>query len=70
MAAAESTKQRKVRERRGALMTLQQGEAESGVPYTTLRDAVLRGHIRRVELGDSKRIWIRRSELERLIAGE
>ena len=52
----------------GVLLTLQQGEAESGVPYASLRDLVLKGYLPRVQLGDSTRIWIRRADLERLIA--
>jgi hypothetical protein len=51
-------------------MTLQMAEQESGVPYTTLRDMVIAGHLARVVLGDSKRIWIRRRDLERLMNGE
>jgi hypothetical protein len=50
------------------LMTLQQASAEYGPPYTSLRDLVLRGHLPSVRLGDSRRIWVRRADLERLIA--
>jgi hypothetical protein len=50
------------------LLTLQQASAEYGPPYTSLRDLVLDGHLRRVQLGDSSRIWVRRDDLERLIA--
>lgn len=51
-----------------ALLTLQQGAKEYGPPYNSLRDLVIAGHLPRVQLGDSRRIWIRRADLERLIA--
>jgi len=49
------------------LCTLQQGAAETGVPYTSLRKLVLDGHLPRVQLGDSRRTWIKRADLQRLI---
>lgn len=54
---------------KSALMTLQQVSAEKGPPYTTVRDLVIQGHLPRVALGDSKRIWVRRSDVERLMGG-
>ena len=53
--------------RRPMLLTLQQASAEFGPPYTSLRDLVIRGHLPSVTLGDSRRIWIRREDLEKLI---
>jgi hypothetical protein len=53
--------------RRSKLVTLQQASAETGVPYASLRDLVIAGHLQRVQLGDSTRIWIRRADLDRLI---
>ena len=50
------------------LMTLQQAATESGMPYTSLRKLVVDGYLARVQLGDSKRTWVRRGDLERLIA--
>jgi hypothetical protein len=55
------------------LMTLQEASAEYGPPYTSLRDLVMRGHLPAVRLPgsserDCRRIWIRRDDLERLIA--
>jgi len=50
------------------LLTLQQASAETGVPYSSVRRLVLDGHLARVQLGDSKRTWIKRTDLERLIA--
>jgi hypothetical protein len=54
--------------RRPALITLQDASEEYGPPYTSLRDLVLSGHLQRVQLGDSRRIWVRRADLEKLIA--
>lgn len=50
-----------------ALLTLQQASSEFGPPYTTLRDLVIAGHLPKVQLGESRRIWVRRSDVERLI---
>ena len=49
------------------LVSIQTGSAISGVPATTLRDLILRGHLPAVRFPDSKRIWIRRADLEALI---
>jgi excisionase family DNA binding protein len=54
--------------RQPVLLTLQQAAAETGVPYTSVRKLVLDGHLPRVQLGDSKRTWVKRVDLERLIA--
>ena len=54
--------------RQPVLLTLQQASAEIGVPYTSVRKLVLDGHLARVQLGDSKRTWVKRADLERLIA--
>jgi hypothetical protein len=67
----EANKTGTPRKRRGPpkLLTLQQASAEYGPPYTSLRDLVLEGYLKRVQLGDSARIWVRRDDLERLIGG-
>lgn len=49
------------------LITLQQASARYGPPYSSLRDLVIRGTLPSVRLGDSRRIWIKRIDLERLI---
>lgn len=49
------------------LLTLQQAESELGLPYTTLRDLCINGHLPVVRLGDSRRIWVKRVDLDRLI---
>jgi excisionase family DNA binding protein len=54
--------------RQPLLLTLQQAAAETGVPYTSVRKLVIDGHLARVQLGDSKRTWVKRADLERLIA--
>jgi hypothetical protein len=52
------------------LVTLQQAAAEYGPPYTSLRDLVIEGHLPKVQLGDSRRIWVRRADLERLVGAK
>jgi excisionase family DNA binding protein len=54
--------------RQPVLLTLQQAAAETGVPYTSVRKLVLDGHLPRVQLGDSRRTWVKRTDLERFIA--
>ena len=54
--------------RQPMLLTLQQAAAETGVPYTSVRKLVIDGHLPRVQLGDSRRTWVKRSDLEQLIA--
>lgn len=49
------------------LISLQQASTEYGPPYTSLRDLVNRGLLPSVRLGDTRRIWVRREDLERLI---
>jgi excisionase family DNA binding protein len=56
------------RQSQSMLLTLQQAAAETGVPYTSVRKLVLDGHLPRVQLGDSRRTWVKRSDLERFIA--
>jgi predicted DNA-binding transcriptional regulator AlpA len=52
---------------RQKLITLQQASAEYGPPYHSLYDLINRGHLPSVRLGDTKRIWVRRSDVEQLI---
>ena len=49
------------------LVTLRTASKEWGVPYTSLRDLVIRGHLPRIRLGTSKRIWLSRETVERFI---
>lgn len=49
------------------LLTLQQLEREYGPPYTTWYDLVTRGSLPSIRLADTKRIWVRRADAERLI---
>jgi excisionase family DNA binding protein len=49
------------------LMTLQQAALDIGVPYTSVRKLVIEGSLARVQLGRSRRTWVKRSDLERLI---
>jgi hypothetical protein len=48
------------------LLTLQQASREYGPPYGSLREVVLKNNLG-VRLGDdARRIWVRRSDLQRL----
>ena len=49
------------------LVTLRTASKEWGVPYTSLRDLVIRGHLPRIRLGASRRIWLSRETVERFI---
>ena len=51
---------------RAKLLTLQQAHAEFGVPYGSLRDMIIRGDLARVDMG-TKRLWIKRADIEALI---
>jgi len=52
---------------RPVLLTLQQVASYTGVPYMSLRKLVMGGHLHRVRLGDSKRTWVKRADVDRLI---
>ena len=52
---------------RTTLISLQEASKEIGVPYTSVRDLVLEGYLKRVQLGASRRIWVRRADLDRLV---
>lgn len=49
------------------LATLQQLSRESGLPYNSLRDLVVRRDLPSVRFGDGRRIWVRRADFEQLI---
>jgi hypothetical protein len=49
------------------LLTLTQAAHEYGPAYTSLRDLVLRGELPAVKLGETRRIWVRREDMDRLI---
>ena len=50
------------------LVTIQQLTIEYGVPYTSIRDLILRGQLPSVRFGDTKRYWVRRSDFDALVA--
>ena len=54
-------------ERQAKLLTLQTASTIYGPPYTSLRDLVVNGYLASVRLPGSRRIWVRRDDLERLI---
>lgn len=49
------------------LLSAQQVSIETGLPYTTVRDLVFRGALRRVVLPGSRRWWLDRRDVERFI---
>jgi hypothetical protein len=71
MRMKEATAQTKTRRGRlttghEKLLTLQQASREYGPPYGSLREVVLKNNLG-VRLGDdARRIWVRRSDLQRL----
>jgi hypothetical protein len=52
---------------RAVLLTLQHAAVITGVPYASLRKLVHGGHLQRVQLGESKRTWVKRVDVDRLI---
>lgn len=53
---------------REKLVTLQQASREYGPPYGSLRALLLNGSLQGVKLSDdARRIWIRRTDLEKLL---
>jgi excisionase family DNA binding protein len=49
------------------LLSAQAAAAYTGWPYTTLRDAALRGYLPVVRIPGSRRMWFDRSDLDRAI---
>ena len=49
------------------LLSAQAAAQYTGWPYTTLRDAVLRGHLPVVRIPGSRRMWFERRDLDRAI---
>lgn len=49
------------------LLSAQAAAAYMGWPYTTLRDAALRGHLPVVRIPGSRRMWFDRRDLDRAI---
>lgn len=66
----QRTDKRRAARKASALLTLQDCETQYGPPYTSWRDLVIEGHLARVQFGDSRRIWVRRADVERLIGAE
>src|SRR5262245_30132599 len=59
---------RRIASAKQTLLTARQAEELTGLPYTTIRDLHLRGHLPIVKLPQSRRWWIERRVLEALIA--
>lgn len=49
------------------LLSAQDAARYLGVPYTSLRDWALRGHVPIVRVPDCRRLWFDRRDLDRLI---
>jgi predicted site-specific integrase-resolvase len=50
------------------LLSAQRAAKNLGVPYASLRDWALRGHIPIVRVPDCRRLWFDRKDLDRAIA--
>ena len=50
------------------LTTPQAVELEFGIPRTTVMDLLKRGHLRAVRLPGCSRVFVRRADLERMVA--
>jgi hypothetical protein len=51
----------------GRLLSAQSAARYMGVPYTSLRDWALRGHVPIVRVPDCRRLWFDRQDLDRAI---
>jgi len=49
------------------MLSAQDAAEYLGVPYTTLRDWVLRGHVAVIRAPMSRRMWFDRNDLDRII---
>jgi len=49
------------------LLSAQNAAKYLGVPYTSLRDWALRGHIPIVRVPDCRRLWFDRKDLDRAV---
>lgn len=68
---SEQTRHRRKDDVRGGrgprLLSAQDAAKYLGVPYTTLRDWVLRGHLPVVRAPESRRMWFDRDDLDRAV---
>jgi len=60
-------KEKPATSRRPLLVSLPAGARELGIPYSSLREAVLRGDIKHVRLSGRGRFWLKRSDLDKFI---
>lgn len=51
----------------GRLLSAQAAATYLGVPYTSLRDWALRGHLPIVRIPDCRRLWFDRRDLDRAV---
>jgi excisionase family DNA binding protein len=63
-----TVRQREARaDRGGRLLSVNAAAVYLGLPYVTLREAALRGHVPVVRIPGSKRMWFERKDLDRAI---
>ena len=67
MAQKKVTAAKTVAAAKTVLLTLQETSSETGIPYSSVRLLCAEGHLPMVRLGSSRRIWVRRADVERLI---
>lgn len=51
----------------GRLLSAQQAAVYTGLPYSTLRDAALRGALPLVRIPGCRRLWFARADLDRAL---
>lgn len=49
------------------LLTIAQASLETGLPGNSIRDLIGRGDLPSVRFGTTRRVWLRRSDLDQLI---
>jgi len=53
--------------KRSMLVSLTTAAGELGIPYSSLREVLVRGELKHVRLSGRGRYWLRRSDLEKFI---
>jgi excisionase family DNA binding protein len=53
--------------KRSMLVSLTTAAAELGIPYSSLREVLVRGELKHVRLSGRGRYWVKRADLERFI---
>ena len=53
--------------KRSMLVSLSAAATELGIPYSSLREVLVRGELKHVRLSGRGRYWLRRSDLEKYL---